>query len=116
MKHEKLKGQCNVRNMPKKRLLAILDRAVWKSVTKGQAGGKWGGVAVKVWEGVGGRQEETVPIGECGTNKSKVKGKIETREEQELRQKEDEEEHLNIYKGLREGKGMGTYCTVHWTM
>ena len=34
----KLKWQYKVRNMPKKRLPAILDRAVWEKVTKGRAG------------------------------------------------------------------------------
>ena len=29
----KLKGQYKVRNMPKKRLLAIADRAAWEKVT-----------------------------------------------------------------------------------
>ena len=34
----KLKWQYKVRNMPKKRLPAIADRAVWEKVTKGRAG------------------------------------------------------------------------------
>ena len=37
----KLRWQYKVRNMPKKRLPAIADRAVWEKVTKGRAGIRW---------------------------------------------------------------------------
>ena len=37
----KLKGQYEVRNMPKKMLPAIVDRAIWKKVTKERAGIRW---------------------------------------------------------------------------
>ena len=37
----KLKGQYEVRNMPKKRLPAIADRAGWEKVTKVRAGIRW---------------------------------------------------------------------------
>ena len=36
--------QYKVRNAPKKRLPAIVDRAVWEKVTKGRAGTRWDGV------------------------------------------------------------------------
>ena len=39
----------------------------------------------------------------------KVSGMIELREKKALKQKVDEEEHLKIYDGLREGIGMTTY-------
>ena len=45
----KLKWQHKVRNMPKKRLPAIADRAVWERVTKGRAGTRWDSVVEKVW-------------------------------------------------------------------
>ena len=40
----KLAWQYTVRNTPKKRLPAIVDRAVWEKVTKGRAGTRWDGV------------------------------------------------------------------------
>ena len=36
--------------MPKKRLPAISDRAVWEKVTKGRAGIRWDSVINKVWK------------------------------------------------------------------
>ena len=36
----KWKRQCSIRNMPK-RLPAIVERVLWKRVTKGQAGKTW---------------------------------------------------------------------------
>ena len=54
----KLKWQHKVRNMPKKRLPAIADRAVWERVTKGRAGTRWDSVVEKGWRGIGGNQEE----------------------------------------------------------
>ena len=58
----KLKWQYKVRNMPKKRLPAIPDRAVWEKVTKGRAGIRWDSVVEKVWKDVGGNQEEILSI------------------------------------------------------
>ena len=40
-----------VRNMPKKRLPAIADRAVREKVTKGRAGIRWDSVVEKSMEG-----------------------------------------------------------------
>ena len=34
----KLKWQHNIKNMPQKRLPAIVDRTVWEKITKGRAG------------------------------------------------------------------------------
>ena len=53
----KLEWQYRVRNTPKKRLPAIVDRAVWERVTKGRAGIRWDSVGEKVWEDIGGNQE-----------------------------------------------------------
>ena len=58
----KLKWQYKVRNMPKKRLSVIADRAVWEKVTKGRAGIRWDSVVEKVWKDMGGNQEEIMPI------------------------------------------------------
>ena len=48
-------------------------------------------------------------IEDGGEYKTKVSDVIELREKKALRQKVDEEEHLTIYGGLREGIGMKTY-------
>ena len=53
----KLKWQYKVRNMPKKRLSVIADRAVWEKVTKGRAGIRWDSVVEKVWKEIGGKHE-----------------------------------------------------------
>ena len=44
--------------MPKKRLSAIGDIAVWEKVTKGRAGIRWDSVVEKVWKDIGGNQED----------------------------------------------------------
>ena len=46
----KLKRQYQPRSMPKDRLPAMADRAVWEKATKGQAGRWWDNVIDKVWE------------------------------------------------------------------
>ena len=43
-----LKWQYKVRSMPKKRLPAMVDRAVWEEVSKGRAGIRWDSVVQKV--------------------------------------------------------------------
>lgn len=50
----KRKRQCKVRNMPRNRLPAEIDRVVWKKVTKRQAGIRWDSIVKKVWKGIGG--------------------------------------------------------------
>ena len=50
----KLKRQYEVKNMPKERLPAIVDGAVWEKITKGRAGI----VVEKIWKDLGGNQEE----------------------------------------------------------
>ena len=49
-----MKWQYEVRNVPKKRLPATADRAVWEKVTKGRAGVRWGSVVEKVLKDIGG--------------------------------------------------------------
>ena len=105
----KLKWQYKVRNMPKKRLPAIADRAVWEKVTKGRAGIRWDSVVEKVWKDIGGNQEEILSIEKFAGCMTQVKEKIEIRERLALRNKVKEEEHLEIYGGLREEIGMKTY-------
>ena len=46
----KLKWQYRGRNMPEKRLPAIVDRAVWEKTTKGRAGIRWDNVVEKIWK------------------------------------------------------------------
>ena len=59
---KKLKRQYKVRNMPKKRLPAIADRAVWEKVTKGRAETRWDSVVENVWTDRRGNQEEKLSI------------------------------------------------------
>ena len=61
---QQLEWQYKVRNMPKKRLPPIADRAAWEKVTKGRAGIRWNSVVDKVWENIGGNQEEILSIEE----------------------------------------------------
>ena len=105
----KLKWPYKARNMPKKRLPAIADRAIWEKVTKGRAGTRWDSVVEKVWKDIGGNQEEILSIEKFAGCMTEVKEKIEIRERLALRNKVKEEEHLEIYGGLREEIGMKTY-------
>ena len=105
----KLKGQYKVRNMPKKRLPAIVDRAVWEKVTKGRAGRRWDSVVEKAWKGTGGNQEEVTSAGKFGKHKAGVEERIETRERLARRNKVVSGKHLEIYGSMMEGIGMKTY-------
>ena len=53
---KKMKWQYKVKNMPEKRLPAIVDRAVWEKITKGEAGIRWDVVVEKTWKDLGGDQ------------------------------------------------------------
>ena len=68
-----LKWQKKKRNMPKKRLPAIADRAVREKVTKGRAEIRWDSVVEKVWKDVGGNQEEMLSTEKFGGYKTKVR-------------------------------------------
>ena len=54
----KSKWVYKVRGMPKKRLPAVADRAVWEKVANGRAGIRWASVVEKVWKDIGGNQAE----------------------------------------------------------
>ena len=69
----KLKWPYKVRNMPKKRLPAIADRAVWEKITKERAGIRWDSVVEKVWKDIEGNQEEILSVEKCAGYKTEVK-------------------------------------------
>ena len=68
----KLRWQHSVRNMQSKRLPTIVDRAVWKKVTKGQPV-RWDKEVEKVWQEIGGNKDEVLSIGESAGYKTKVR-------------------------------------------
>ena len=96
----RLKCQYIARNMPKKRLPAIVDRAVWEKVTEGRAGISWDSVVEKVWKDIGGNQEEVMSAGKCGKYKAEVEERIERREKRRerpaLRNTVEPEKYLEI--------------------
>ena len=60
--------------MPKKKLPAIPDRAVWEKVTKGRAVGiRWNSVVEKVWKGIGRKREQILSIEKFGGYKTEIK-------------------------------------------
>ena len=69
----KMKRQCKVRNMPKKKLQAKADRTVWEKVAKGRAGIRWDSVVEKVWKDIEGNQEEILSVEKCAGYKTEVK-------------------------------------------
>ena len=89
----KLRWQHSVRSMQSKRLPAIVDRAVWKKVTKGQPV-RWDKEVEKVWQEIGGNKDEVLSIGESAGYKTNVRDMIETREKGALRCKVDKEDCL----------------------
>ena len=56
-----------------------------------------------MWKEIGGNKNEILSIEDVEEYKTKVGDMIELREMKSLRQKVEEEEHLKIYGGLREG-------------
>ena len=97
----RLKRQHKLNNTPEKRLPAIVDRAVWKKITKGRGGIRWDNVVGKIWKDSGGDQE-VLSIEKFGRYITEVKEILEDRERLALRSKVKEEKHLEIYGGLRE--------------
>ena len=73
-----MRWQHSVRNMQIKRLPAIVDRAVWTKVTKGQPV-RWDKGVERVWQEIGGNKDEALSIGESAGYKTKVRDMIETR-------------------------------------
>ena len=65
-----------VRNMPKKRLPAKADRAVWEKATKGRAGIRWDSGVDKLSKDVGGKHEDILSIETFRGYKTKVKERI----------------------------------------
>ena len=59
-----------------KRLPAIANSAVWEKVTKGRAGTRWDNAANKVWNEIGGNQEEIQSIQKFGGYKAELNEKI----------------------------------------
>ena len=88
-----MKWEYVVRSMPKKRLPAIADRAVWEKVTEGRAGIRWDSVFGKVWKDIGGNQEEILSIEKFAGYKTEVKESIEIRERLAPKNNVKEEEH-----------------------
>ena len=84
-----MKWLYRVKNMQGKRLPAIVDRFVWKKRTKHMADRR--------------NKKEIMSIDDGRGYKTKVSDMIELREKKALKQKVDEEEHLKLYGGLREG-------------
>ena len=71
----------------RKRLPAIVDKAVWEKTTIGRAGPRWDNVVEKIWKGLGGNQEEVLSIEKFGGYKTEVKERIQERERLALRNK-----------------------------
>ena len=89
--------------MPKQRLPAIANRAVWEKVTKGRAGVRWDNVVDTVWKEVPGRRKprrHTVHWEDWGF-KTEVKERIEMSESLALKRRW-KGEHLEIYTRLRQ--------------
>ena len=95
---------------------AIVDGALRNKATKGHTGIGWDREVEKVWKGIGGNKDEVLSIGESAGCKTKVRAIIETREKRALRRKVDEEEHLKINRGSREGiGGENIFYITQWT-
>ena len=71
----KLRWQHSARNIQSKRLPAIVDRAVWKKVTKGQPV-RWDKEVERVWQEIGGNKDEVLSIGASAGYKTKVRDMI----------------------------------------
>ena len=61
-------------------MLAVADRGVWEKATKGRAGKRWDIVVEKVWEDIGGNQEEILSIHGVWGYKTEVKERIDGRD------------------------------------
>ena len=76
------------RNMPQKRLPAIAGRAVWEKVKNGRAGTRWKIVLEKVWEDIGGHQDDVRSIVEkFGGHEAEKEERTERRQRLALRNK-----------------------------
>ena len=86
--------------MPRKRLPAIVDRAVWEKITKWRAGMRWDNLVEKIWKDLGGHREEVLFIEKFGGYKTEVKKTTEERERLALRNEVQEEKHLRDMRGV----------------
>ena len=87
----KLKWQNNVRNMPKKRLPVVVDRAEWEKVGEGRAGIKWwDSVVEKVWKDIGGNQGGMMSAEKIGRYKTALIRKKDGKKGKASAKKQDE--------------------------
>lgn len=85
----------------------MTDGGVWKKATKEKAGMRWDREVKNIRYNIRGKQDEiAVFIGDCGAYKTKVGGKIRTREKEALRRNVDHEEYVKIKGWSRQGIGM----------
>ena len=84
--------------MPKKRLPAIGDRAVWEVVTTGRAGIRRDSVVVKVWKDIGGNREYimSILVEKFGGYKTEEKERMEGMKRLALRS--DVQRNTNIWE------------------
>ena len=95
----KLKWHYQVWNMPKQRLPAIADGAVWEKATKARAGIRWDGIVERVWKDTGGNQEDMTSAEKFGRYTTDVEESTEKREMLALRNKVKSEKHLGDMRG-----------------
>ena len=69
----KLKWQYKVKNVPEKRLPAIVDRAVWEKITRRRAGVRWDNVVEKTWKDIGADEKAVLSTEKFGGYKTEVK-------------------------------------------
>ena len=68
-----LKWQYKVKNVPEKKLPAIVDRAVWEKIAKGRTRIRWDNVVENIWKDLRGDQEEILSAEKFGRYKTEVK-------------------------------------------
>ena len=69
----KVQCQYKARDMPKMRLSAIANGAVWEKVSKWRAGIREDNVVNEVWEDIRGKQEEVLSMDKFGGYKTQVR-------------------------------------------
>ena len=91
-----MKWQHTVWNIPKSRLPAIVDRAVWQKVEKGQARIPWESEVEKVWTYIGRNQKKLMSARTFGRYMAHVEEMTERRGRLALRDKVESEKHFEI--------------------
>ena len=99
----RLKWQFKVRNVPKKRLPAIVIMELCGRSNKERAGVRWDGVDEKVRNYIGGNQEEMLSAEKLGgvQGKSRRTGRKQGKATAALRNELKSDELLEIYGGLK---------------